>query len=548
MKAKTIFQLMIALLLYSNVSSQTGLNATLNTFKRPTPLIGFNGAANFCNQTWTNQGWMDSVATLNIAMLRFPGGTNANHWDWQTGWWQNAPTTPTYVANLTNTCITRADEFKVGLTACNAKGLMVINFQHSNVTYQIQGLNYAISKGVAVDRIEMGNEHNIGSSAQQYIPAGTYATNGKIWADSLKAHFPSAKVCMVGGAVGTTTAMWHDSIFSKNPNIDALSFHLYLPAGNTDNKFFTRRALSMPFGVNTGVNYRYTTAKYTQTVIPSNIEIWATEFNMGEALSGCPIQHAGSWTHALYISAMSHLLMSKIKITVLLDHDIAGQIDFAAVDPNHKITANAVAMGLLGQTSKGTDSTALIDFNGQANITWSTTTYPSLIGWKFWKHNTENGWICNLSNQAIKVSMDQIIGGGFTYDNYFTDTNFVVNGIKSLFHAGGFSTDSVSFPPYSITTLNKQSTTLTQHLAANNSALMVYPNPSSGNLNIIFNNADMNVTKFKIYDLLGKEVDHKLIYAHPNGLSVDINGIDGIYFVEVQTSNGTLKQKFIIKN
>ena len=532
---KIIIVLTMAISITSN--SQTGLNATLNSFKRPTPLIGFNGQANFCTGNWANQSWLDSLATLNTALLRFPGGTNANHWDWQTGWYQNAATTPSWVANLTGTCISRADEFKIGMNACNSKALLVINFQHSNIGYQIQGLNYAISKGVPVEKIEMGNEHNIGSSAQQYIPAGTYASLGKVWADSLKSHYPNSKICMVGGAIGTTTAAWHDSIFSKNPNIDALSFHLYLTAGNNDNNYFTRRALSMPFGNTTGVNYRYNTAKFTQTVIPSNIEIWATEYNLGEAVSGCPIQHAGTWTHALYLNCMSNELMNIPKITMLLNHDVAGSNDFAAVDNNNKITAAGVSMGLLGSVSKGTDSTQLITFNSQPTITWSTTTYPSLMGWKFWKtnSNTKNAWITNLSSQTIKVSVDQIIGTNFSFAHYKADTNFVVNGIKSLSITTGFSTDSITIPPYSITVL-KDLTNTSINESSKEYDFTFYPNPVSQTLYF-----SKSLEAVKIYDVYGRNI--KSCNGSSRNISVD-DLPDGVYFLQTQHYS----KRFIVKH
>lgn len=534
MKIK-LFLFALIVIAYSN--AQTNINATLNSFKRPTPLIGFNGQANFCVANWANQSWLDSLATLNTAILRFPGGTNSNHWDWQTGWYQNAASTPSWVASLTGTCISKADEFKLGMNACNSKALMVINFQYSNVTYQIAGLNYAISKGVPVERIEMGNEHNIGTSVQQYIPAGTYASNGKVWADSLKAHFPNAKICMVGGAIGTITSAWHDSIFSKNPNIDALSFHLYLTAGNSDNNYFTRRALSMPFGSTTGVNYRYNTAKFTQTVIPSNIEVWATEYNLGEAVSGCPIQHAGTWTHALYLNCMSHELMNIPKITMLLNHDVGGSNDFAAVDNNHKITAAGVSMGLLGYASKGTDSTQQISFNGQTSITWSTTTYPSLIGWKFWKtnSNTKNAWITNLSSQTVKVSVDQIVGTNFSFTHYKADTNFVVNGIKSLSITTGFSSDSITIPPYSITILKDLTNTSVKE-SSKEVDVTFYPNPASQTLYF-----SKSLEAVKIYDVYGRNV--KTHNGSIRNISVD-DLPDGIYFLQTEH----FAKRFIVKH
>lgn len=540
MKTKHYFLLMIAILLYTNSSAQAGLNATLNSFKRSTPLIGFNGNAARCTSTWTVQTWLDTVKTLNAAMFRYPGGTNANHFDWQTGYWQNAASTPTWVANLTCTATVKAEDFQLGLTACQAKPLMILNFQYSNVTYQIQGLDYAVSKGVPVEHIEIGNEHNILASTQQYIPASTYATNTKIWADSIKTHYPNSKICLVGGATTNSTHPvygWHDSIFSKNPNIEALSFHLYMGCGNSDNKFCSKRALSIPFHATLGVANRYAQARFTQTVIPSNIEVWTTEYNMSENLFAEPMQHAGTWTHGLYISVLSHLLLKENKITMMLDHNVTTGVEFGAVDINSLMTSSGVAMSLLGSASKGTDSTALIDFNGQASVTWSTTSYPSLIGWKFWKtnSNTKNVWISNLSAQTIKVSADQIIGTNFSYDHYKADTNFVVNGIKSLSITSGFSTDSITIPPYSITILkNLTSTSLKEK--SKNDDLTFFPNPVSQTLYL-----SKSVSAVKIYDVYGRII--KTYKGGIQNIAVDELG-EGIYFLQTEHYS----KRFIVKH
>jgi hypothetical protein len=524
--------------------SQISLNGTLAGFKRPTPIIGFNGAANFCPATWSNQAFRDSVATLNSEMFRFPGGTNANHWDWQTGWYQNAPSTPTWVANMTNTCIVRADELQLGLTATGAKAVMVTNFQNSNIAYQIQGLNYAASKGVAIEYIEMGNEHNISSSAQQSISASVYSTNGKIWADSLKAHFPNAKVCMVGGAMPSgPNTIWHDSIFFKSPNIDALSFHLYLGAGNTDSVFCTTRALSMPFNSSSGVVSRYNTAKYTSSVVPNNIEVWTTEYNMGEQLWFSPIQHAGTWTHGLFISEMSHLLMMQPKITMLLNHNISGSVDFAAVDMSRNILAGGISMQLLREASMGTDSMALINFASQPILTWSATSYPSLIGWKFWKGLIENAWICNLSPQPIKLSADEIVGTNFSYDSFYADSAFVVKGIASLNHNMGFSNDSIVLPPFSINVLKQQSSTSISEIYAANT-LRVYPNPTADDITIDIGN-EILITGITIYDVIGKIVNEIKSSNIKRQINVKMTDLQGIYFIKIETEKGTFLKKII---
>ncbi|MDA0196320.1 MAG: hypothetical protein O2951_14970 [Bacteroidetes bacterium] len=64
------------------------------------PLIGFNAVAHHSIANWTQKDFRDSAATLNISVLRHPGGTKANYWDWQTGWFQTGPHVPSSLANI----------------------------------------------------------------------------------------------------------------------------------------------------------------------------------------------------------------------------------------------------------------------------------------------------------------------------------------------------------------------------------------------------------------------------------------------------------------
>ncbi|MDA0196321.1 MAG: hypothetical protein O2951_14975 [Bacteroidetes bacterium] len=126
-----------------------------------------------------------------------------------------------------------------------------------------------------------------------------------------------------------------------------------LGTGNNDGLFNATKALSIPFSATQGLMYRYNQANYTGAPVPSNIEVWATEYNMSENLAGSKLQHNDTWTHALYVSAMSHLLLSIPKVTMLINHALTNQLEFAAIDmATHCITANAIAMRLLGEASK----------------------------------------------------------------------------------------------------------------------------------------------------------------------------------------------------
>lgn len=230
---------------------------------------------------------------------------------------------------------------------------------------------------------------------------------------------------------------------------------MYLGAGNADGVFDARRALSQLFAPSGGLVNRYAISGFDSPPVPSDIEVWATEYNLGEALAGATAQHAGTWTHALYVSAMSHLLMTLPKVTMLVNHNLTNTLDFAAIDPQTgRITANGVAMTLLARASRGRTYAAEITFPGQPTVTSGSTTYPSLIGWRFRSAGPTAAWVLNLSGDSLTVDLSAVgLGGSFTYDVYSADPALVVDGVSSLTRATGTTTGSVMLPGFSIAVL-----------------------------------------------------------------------------------------------
>jgi len=435
----------LLLLLLTSPSFAQIVDAQLSGAPRATPLIGMNTNAHHTVANWMLPDFVDSVASLNSAILRYPGGTVSNHWDWQTGWFQNSPCTPPNLANINPVGSATPAEFKVGLDASQASALMVVNVQCSDINYQLQGLAHAESVGIPIDYVELGNEHNLTISSQ-FISPSVYDPIVAEWADSIKTYYPNSKICAVGSEP-PSQQQWHDSIFIFQPDIDALSFHIYLGAGNSDGFFNTRRALSVPFNQ---LLTRYTQSHFNEA--PANVEVWATEYNLGELLNGTIAQHRDTWTHGLYFSVMSHLMLQVPRITMLINHNLTNQLDFAAIDPNtHRITANGVASLLLGEASKGLPTAEEINFPNQPTLLWQSVSYPSLIGWRFTDGGTTRAWVCNLSDDAASISMDGILGNSFSYHQHWADSNFVVSGLASLNGTISSSeTDVVVLQPFSI--------------------------------------------------------------------------------------------------
>ncbi len=541
MKIFTLFVLPLFL------AAQTPIIVLQDTLVRSMPLIGFNTNAHHSVANWTIPAFRESTASLRPAILRYPGGTTANHWDWKSGWFQNAPTTPPELANINPKGTIRAEEFKLGTDASKAEGLFNINFQYSTLAYELKGLQHAESLGFAIRYIEIGNEHNLKIS-NQYIAPEVYAAGVKIWCDTLKKYFPQAKICAVGGAPPATPG-WHDSIFARSPKMDALAFHVYLGAGNTDSTLNAPRALSIPFGQ---LGQRYTLSKFPS--VPDSIEIWVTEFNLGENLAGMPRQHAETWTHGLYVASMIHLFLENPKITMIINHNLTNQMEFAAISPfDHHISANGVIMKLIGEVSKGMSTAVRLSFGSLPQQQSGTTLFPKLIGWKFVKGTEERGLIINLSSDTILCDLQGVFGLSSAVRQSWSDPLKKISGSADLQYSTGSSASPAAIMPYSVVQILPQQTTSVRPAATapeTFALLQNYPNPFNPATTIRYDVSQSGPVTLTVYDAVGRIVGRLVDQIQAQGsYTYRFDGTSlssGLYIVELQSGMKKRSKKMIL--
>lgn len=516
MKTKSLLSLFCVVILFHFSYTQQIIQTSIGNINRTTPKIGFNSNGHFPSLNWTQQAFIDSTVELNAEVFRYPGGTNANYWDWQTGWWK-----PPYGPPIIPMTI-RPEEFQVGLNATNTDGLFVLNYLTSDVNEQMAGLRHINSLGMNLNYIEIGNEHNLTSTTDptQFIPPSIYGQGCVTFCDSIKNTFPNAKICLVGGAP-PATSMWHDSILYFNPKMDAFAWHVYPDANNVDLIFDVNRALSIPFSY---LPNRYSAAKFN--TLPSNIDVWVTEYNLWETqFSSAPVI-AETWTHALYVTAMNNYFLSVPKITMMINHSLAsnGKYYQSINDVDHHITANGVAMRLLSDMCKGSQNSQNISFTGNPSITYGNTSFPKLIGWKFNFTAEERGFICNFSKDTFIVSLQSVFSNPMTFDTYSADTNFVVSGKSSLNLNSGTSVDQITILPYSITQISSATINSVNEISSLEK-LLIYPNPANHNLSLSKAIADFSITNAVGQIILSSN-------EKTNNIPTD-NFKNGVYFLKI---------------
>ncbi len=539
--------------LSSSSPAQQPSQAFLGTIDRPTPKLGFNtnghvppniplGAS---GANWTQQWFIDSTIYLYPEVLRFPGGTNSNHWDWQTGWFRSGyqpPSTPLTI---------RVEEFKPGLVGCNAEGLFVVNLETSDVGYEMDGLRHAAALGLKPALFELGNEHNLNGGTSyplQDMSSSAYAQLAKSYYDSIKAVFPVSKVCAVGGNTGPHPN-WHSDILQAIPGIDAFAFHVYLTANNADLVFDVNRALAIPFGSasnNTTLPFRYNAAGFS--LLPATKEVWVTEYNLEETQIASTPVIAKTWTHTLYMTAMNHFFLSQPNVTMMLNHSLAASAThYESISKTDKhITANALSTKLLSDVARGSQRTQNITFSGTPSMTHGSATIPKLIGWRFQHAGSEKGFLCNFSADTFSVSLSGVFSNTMQFDQYSADTAFIVRGLSSLNKYSGTSTDSIVIYPFSITQVHTANATgIRGERTTIRNELRMYPNPSRHSITL---QTDLLLTNGEVivYSVTGQEIE-RIRQLSGNQVKIPTHRLTrGIYFVVLKHLDRLVTGKFIV--
>ncbi len=74
----------------------------------------------------------------------------------------------------------------------------------------------------------------------------------------------------------------------------------------------------------------------------------------------------------------------------------------------------------------------------------------------------------------------------------------------------------------------------------------IYPNPSKGIFNIVFN-TESDAIKFNVYDVLGKNVYSKSNKAYANNYSLNLSNLSrGVYFLKIDRNNKSDTKKLVI--
>ena len=199
-----------------------------------------------------NPAKIAALKTMSIGLDRFPGGSDANFYNWRTGLIeiQAHPDSSRYVQFWAKAAARIAQGLPHGVTLeqydgfsreIGAQVILVPNFESSTVADQVEWFKRLAHAGIVPERIELGNEYwvamlNDPASLARWPDEPTSMRIMKEYLDALRPYLPShAKVAaqassgaadIRGGRFGQRLKQWDEDL-RPEPWFDAVTLHLY---------------------------------------------------------------------------------------------------------------------------------------------------------------------------------------------------------------------------------------------------------------------------------------------------------------------------------
>lgn len=557
----------IFLIFLATAYGQTSVVTTSN-ISRPVPKVGH--MLNYLTKpSWGNQSFIDSVQNLNIQLIRYPGGTESQYFDWQTGrsvpaslWTNGTLFNHSYIGTAPHISYPLS-ELHYFYQQTGIKPVFCLNMLTKTLSNQIQMLQTAASLGIPVHYIELGNElyFNVTDFTNKYPNPIDYVLDVKNnWIPQLSSLFPNAKIAVIGSYDGLTDLnnntvppriyTWNDTLFAQYVGADGITFHYYIPPNTTtlSNPNITQ-ALAAPF------KHWQTMKINTVDKVTNGMECWITEYNLNDG-NQTTYSIASSWTHGLYTAALFSQMLEEPKITMLLNHQITGSPAFASLASytpfgdtlTNRLTAEGNAMRLIHQAVKGNNTATKLNFSNNPTITVNTTNYPSLIGWVFDNGADKELYLLNLSNTNFTLDLSSAITGTFEYEQ-ISATNPLQKDIttQNLIINKGFSNSSIQSLAYSLTYVKNQSVTGISDINQT-PKFIIYPNPTNHMAIIKGSQQNGKQIQIQIFDTLGRLIMSRQVHFQNGQTTIDLSNIPNqMLLIKLTDKNGIQETMKILK-
>lgn len=569
MKHKILTSLLILTATFSKAQDEVivNLNPTFSNVK----MTGFN-LNNQTKPTWSNQSFLDSLQSLHVEFLRYPGGTISQYWDWQNGralpasaWGIGGYQNYQYIGTTTMVPDFLSD-YKSALDSLDAKPLFVLNVLSRDVRDQINMLRAARDIGINVEYIELGNEMYFVETdfINRFPTAGTYAREMNIWRDSILTNFPNAKIAIIGATTQPLTPnglptpdrirFWNDSIYANYQPVEYITFHNYYNHKTPGLNPNANNVIANAF------NEHQLFKSYSSNTLPAGIKVWFTEYNLNDNTQGAHTV-ASSWLHGLFTGVLFLKHFEDPRIEMLINHQITGSAPFASLNSyssgdtlSNNLTAEGNVMKWLNKASKNHISSTSLDFSLNPTINANSLSFPSFLGRYFIDsignksivvfNLSDNSYELDLSNifstqtnkEVVIISSSNINQLNLTTQNLIINTSYLTN-------------TPISIPPKSFIYLRENNENISNTSEDNYfiNQLKIYPNPTNSFISLEFSDEiKLEEILIEVHNLQGSLL--KTFVPKGNNQNYDLSKFpNGTYLVTVR-QNGKILTKKVIKN
>jgi hypothetical protein len=452
-----------------NAPPQETITAELSGEKRDLPVYGFNGN-NVRGPSWTNEKYRDSIAALKMQIIRYPGGSVGEWWDWKRGWFIDSATANKYNVHVPQnfqkiTPIANGlKELKLVVDEAHCNVLFTLNMITSTLEDQVEMLKQAEAIGIPVKFVELGNELNLPASMgrKKFKLARDYGQTSDQWIKTIKSNFPGAKISIVGGnqKYDTDVKNWNNETISQTIDADAIVAHLYpLPHKILDDS-----------GINFKNLYNDFKQKFDDQGFNSitNKPIWITEYNIHWAFGVNKMskeekdllqKSSSGWGQSLATLLMTSEATSlSPNVQMVINHNLSSFPIWAAIETQNETfrqLPNGIGMSVWLKACNGMKTIQKLSFlsnGGKALPDFQ------VFGWTFSNDELKTFLFVNLTDHVFTTSANALkIPSTANCNIYFADKNMVVNnkseiGLKQF----NFKNTSFEMPPYSVAVISER--------------------------------------------------------------------------------------------
>jgi len=578
-------------LLPENIQSQT-ITTSLSTVQDITHLdIGFNRRSDN-GIWWTDNSFINLVSQMQPEVVRYPGGTQANYWDWHTGKfipnagknWGNkevlhipeflnalpADTKVIYVVNMARP--TPSTGIDVNASEAVLKSQTTLN---AKITDMLNAIAEFVANGREPYAVELGNEFYFGNEEggifyitqdnngwhagwdsvnnQSFVsPTKQEATvvNAKFYLDqckqivaAIKAVYPNMKFALTTSKMGNGNSAresWNNTIINELNNnsnyatlaqsIYAFTQHHYIK-DNYGSSAVVNNNNTSKIAIAEGIQYPLD-KQPDYDLVPNNYKIWYTEFGVTKENAEL------TWVTGMRYAALVYSWLS-------LGNKI-GQLDYHYItDDNVVKTGSPMKLAPIGIAAKLVSS-ASKDMTQMQKIVFSNNPVAangilSLYGYKFKNNNKETLLIINLnSTDFSQIQVDNL----FTYTGqaditqYYSNAPYVSDvfeGNPNIHTVSGTLNNTFTAKKFSITVIQKNNSSGISE--ANDVALKFFPNPVDDILYVNQTPVDVTILNINGQKVFSKKNIHK---------KIDVSNLpNGIYFIKSMVNNKVFIQKII---